>query len=75
MATKKRGQNEGGLYQRESDGRWVGAIDLGYVNGKRKRKTVYGKTQVGVSSSGATFIRNRSALVVGASSVPSDRKT
>lgn len=45
MATKKRGQDEGGLYQRESDGRWLGAIDLGYVDGKRKRKTVYGKTQ------------------------------
>jgi len=45
MATKKRGQNEGGLYQRESDGRWVGAIDLGYVDGKRRRKVVYGATQ------------------------------
>ena len=36
---RKRGQNEGSIYQRK-DGRWVGAASLG--NGKRK--TVYGRT-------------------------------
>ncbi len=34
------------VYQRESDGRWVGAIELSRRTGeKRKRKTVYGKTE------------------------------
>lgn len=36
---RKRGQNEGSIYQR-NDGRWAGAVSLG--NGKRK--TVYGRT-------------------------------
>lgn len=35
---------EGSIYQRESDGRWVGVIDLGWVGGKRVRKTVSAKT-------------------------------
>ncbi len=41
----RRGHGEGAIYQRESDGLWVGSVDLGYVNGKRKRKTIYGKTR------------------------------
>lgn len=41
----RRGHNEGGIYQRESDGKWCAAVDLGYVNGKRKRKVIYGKTR------------------------------
>jgi len=28
-----------------SDGKWVGALDLGFGGGKRRRKTVYGKTE------------------------------
>jgi integrase len=36
---KKRGQNEGSIYQRK-DGRWAGAVSLG----GGKRKTVYGRT-------------------------------
>ena len=43
--TVRRGKGEGSIYQRASDGRWVGIVDLGYVGGKRVRKTVYGKTQ------------------------------
>ncbi len=36
---------EGGLYQR-SDGRWFGAVVLGYdASGKPKRKTVSAKTK------------------------------
>lgn len=35
---------EGSIYQRESDSRWVGVVDLGWVNGKRVRKTVSAKT-------------------------------
>lgn len=35
---------EGGLYQRKSDGRWVGAVTLGWENGRQVRKIVTGKT-------------------------------
>lgn len=41
---RKRGQNEGSIYKRR-DGRWAGAVSLGYVGGKLKRKTVYGLTR------------------------------
>jgi hypothetical protein len=35
-ASKRRSWGEGGIYQRESDGKWVASIDLGHdVNGKR----------------------------------------
>ena len=42
---RRRGHGEGGVYRRASDGLWVGSLDLGYVDGKRKRRTVYGKTR------------------------------
>jgi integrase len=38
------------LYQRESDGLWVGSVSLGIDgNGKRLRRTVYGKTKADVA--------------------------
>ena len=40
---KRRGNGEGGIYQRESDGKWCASVDLGFVNGKRRRKVMYGK--------------------------------
>ena len=40
----KRGQNEGTISKR-ADGRWMARLNLGYVNGKRKRLTFYGKTR------------------------------
>ncbi len=40
----RRGNSEGSIYQR-SDGRWVSVIDLGYRDGKRHRKSIYGKTR------------------------------
>jgi integrase len=46
--TGRRGHNEGAIYQR-SDGRWVGAVHLGWEGGKRRRKVVYGKTRAEVS--------------------------
>jgi integrase len=42
---KRRGHGEGGVYHRASDGLWVGSVELGYDGGKRRRKTVYGKTR------------------------------
>ncbi len=40
----KRGQGEGSIFKR-TDGRWVGSINLGTVNGQRARKDFYGKTR------------------------------
>ena len=42
----RRGPNEGSIYQRESDGKWVGMLSLGFDgSGKRRRKPFYGGTQ------------------------------
>ncbi len=41
---RRRGHGEGSIYRR-TDGRWCSVVDLGYINGKRVRKTVYGKTR------------------------------
>ncbi len=40
----KRGQNEGSIYKRK-DGRWTAVVSFGYKNGKRWRKSFYGKTR------------------------------
>jgi len=43
---KRRGRGEGSIYQRESDGRWVGSVVVGYnAEGKPRRKVVYGDTK------------------------------
>jgi integrase len=43
---KKRGNNEGTIYKRESDNRWVGAVTLGYnEKGNPNRRVVYGSTR------------------------------
>jgi integrase len=47
-ATRRRGHGEGSIYKRASDGLWVGVVDLGWQQGKRSRKTVYGKTRAEV---------------------------
>jgi integrase len=40
---RKRNAGEGSIFQR-SDGRWCGQLDLGWQNGRRVRKYVYGAT-------------------------------
>lgn len=42
---RRRGHGEGSIYQRASDGKWVAALDLGWIAGTRKRKTIYGDTR------------------------------
>jgi len=44
---KRRGHNEGTLYQRSCDGRWVGQVSIGIdpATGRNKRATFYGKTK------------------------------
>lgn len=45
----RRGQGDGSIYQRASDGRWLAVIDLGGGDGKvRQRKTVSAKTRAEV---------------------------
>lgn len=43
----RRGKGEGSIYQRK-DGRWTGSIDLGFVDGRRARKSFYGATREAV---------------------------
>jgi integrase len=46
MGRKRRGHGEGGVFQRESDGRWVGSITVGRTaEGRQKRRVVYGATK------------------------------
>ena len=45
---RKRGQNEGSIYKRK-DGRWVAQVSVGYANGKRTRKYLYGDTRAEVA--------------------------
>jgi len=40
----RRTKGEGSIYQRDSDRRWVGVVDLGWVGGKRLRRTVTAHT-------------------------------
>ncbi len=47
--TGRRGHNEGSIYQRSSDGRWVGSVHLGWDESGRRRKVVYGKTRTEVN--------------------------
>ena len=41
--SRRRGHGEGTIY--EQDGRWRAVVDLGFENGKRKRKYLSGKTK------------------------------
>ena len=45
---QRRGRGDGAIYQR-ADGSWVGQIDLGWIDGKRKRKYVRGQTRADVA--------------------------
>jgi len=41
---KRRGQGEGTLYQRP-DGKWAAQLDMGWYDGKRRRRSLYGATR------------------------------
>ncbi len=58
MSTR-RGQGEGSISQRASDGLWTARVDLGYVNGKRKRKQIYGKTRKEVAEALKILLRDQ----------------
>ena len=46
---RKRNSGEGSIFER-SDGRWCAQLDLGWENGRRRRKSVYGHTAEAVQS-------------------------
>jgi integrase len=45
MATRRRGHGEGSIYFRADKDRWVGSIDLGWQDGRRVRRSYYGRTR------------------------------
>jgi integrase len=49
MSRRTRGKREGSIGQRK-DGRWCARIDLGYQNGRRRRKSIYGYTRAEVAA-------------------------
>jgi integrase len=55
----RRGHGEGAIYQRESDGKWCCVLELGWANGKRKRKVVYGKTRKEVAEKLKVLLRDQ----------------
>ena len=42
---RRRSRGEGAVFRRASDGFWVGTLDLGVVDGHRRRKTVYSQSE------------------------------
>ncbi len=56
MSVRKRGQGEGNIYRR-ADGRWAARVSVGYRNGKRARRWVYGKTRADVADKLRTAIQ------------------
>jgi len=48
LSTGRRGHGEGSIHKR-ADGRWAATIDLVWENGKRRRKSLYGKTRADVA--------------------------
>jgi integrase len=54
----RRGNSEGSIYQR-ADGRWAASIDLGYGNGRRRRKAFYGATRREVAEKLTAALRAR----------------
>ena len=54
----KRGQNEGTIFLR-SDGRWAAVVNLGWQDGKRRRKCFYGATRAEVQEKLIEALRDR----------------
>lgn len=66
----RRGHHEGSIYQR-GDGRWTATITLGYVDGKRKRKSFYGQTRREVQVQLITALQTQQQGLP----LPNDRQT
>jgi integrase len=69
---KRRGRGEGSIFQRKTDGRWVGSVDWGWSNGKRQRKQIVARTHAEIvekmtralakKQSGAPLVDERTTL-------------
>jgi hypothetical protein len=55
---RKRGRNEGSIFQR-ADGRWCAAVDLGWESGKRRRKYIYAETRQEVAEALTKVLRDQ----------------
>lgn len=53
----RRGPQEGSIYQRASDGRWAGSVQIGYEDGKRVRRHVMGHSRAEVKDKMAALMR------------------
>ena len=56
MSSRRRGRGEGSIVKR-ADGRFMGRVDLGWRDGKRRTKAIYGRTRREVSDSLRDAIR------------------
>jgi integrase len=54
----RRGPHEGSIYQRK-DGRWEGAVHMGYENGRRVRKFAIGRSRAEVATKLAAILKAR----------------
>jgi len=68
--TKRRGHGQGGIRKR-ADGRWEATVDLGWENGKRKRKYLHGRTQ----RDAAEMLRRAQTAIEAGQPVGNDRLT
>ncbi len=57
MSSRRRGRGEGSIALRK-DGRWMGRIDLGWRDGKRRGKAIYGPTRRAVGDRMAEILRS-----------------
>ena len=55
---RRRGHGEGSIYRRP-DGRWAAALDLGWQDGRRRRKYLYGTTRDEVAAKLARALTQR----------------
>src|SRR5262245_34749721 len=56
-ARRRRGHGEGAIYPRKA-GRWAAAVELGWRDGKRQRKAVYGRTRKEVAEKISKLLRD-----------------
>lgn len=68
--TKRRGRGEGSITQRP-DGRWMARIDLGWQDGRRRYKTVYGRTRRDVADKLTSVLRSVQQGAI----IPDERQT
>jgi hypothetical protein len=71
MSTRRRGRGEGSIAQ-QADGRWQARVDLGWQNGRRRRKAVYGRTR---KEAAAKLTKTLRDVQQGVPSVTADKRS